>query len=264
MCHLVIHWAIVLSLLLVGSSPSASETIGEVLGKPLTRSMLQPSEARVASQQKLLREEGLISWLAEYEQRALRMHVIGTLREAYIAEHKLDATEEEVDSIVAAMGLPPIDPQKELESQRQTIERLLEMARTAESDESRRRAEVAAAWAREHLEELERFTPEQWQARDREGKAFQRQIYRSWVVEWKFSRALWKEFGGRGIYQQGGREPIDAYPAWLRREAAAGRFKIAAPQLSASFWQHFEKRGGVEVPEGDPFATPFWLEKPSE
>jgi hypothetical protein len=69
--------------------------------------------------------------------------------------------------------------------------------------------------------------------------AMRRQMARSMIRQWKLSRALYNQYGGRVIYQQLGPEPLDAYRQYLEERQAAGDFSIIEPAFVDEFWRYF-------------------------
>jgi hypothetical protein len=62
---------------------------------------------------------------------------------------------------------------------------------------------------------------------------------RAIIVHWKLNRALYRQYGGRIIFQQLGPEPLDAYRAFLEQKQREGAFTINDPALATQFWRYF-------------------------
>jgi len=100
-----------------------------------------------------------------------------------------------------------------------------------------------------------------------EDEAARAEITAAFIQQWKINRALYQQYGGRIIYQQGGPEPLDGYRKFLEESAARGDFRIANPDLEAGFWRYyrdesihdFYKPGSAE--EAKAFTDPPWLAK---
>ena len=98
-----------------------------------------------------------------------------------------------------------------------------------------------------------------------EDKAAREEISASFIRQWKINRALYQQYGGRFVFQQGGPEPLDAYRKFLDESAARGDFRITNPDLDAGFWRYYRdesiheffKPGSVE--EAKAFTDPPWL-----
>ena len=84
------------------------------------------------------------------------------------------------------------------------------------------------------------------------------------IRQWKIHRALYRQYGGRIVYQQGGPEPLDALRRFLEGHEARGDFHIEDPTLRAAFWRYyrddtihsFDPRGSRE--EALAFTAPPW------
>jgi hypothetical protein len=72
-----------------------------------------------------------------------------------------------------------------------------------------------------------------------EDRAARLDIAGAFILQWKINRALYQQYGGRIIYQQGGPEPLDAYRKFLEERQAAGDFSIDNPALAAEFWRYY-------------------------
>jgi hypothetical protein len=98
--------------------------------------------------------------------------------------------------------------------------------------------------------------PEETEARE--------QIAAAFIQQWKINGALYEQYGGRIIFQQGGPEPLDAYRKFLEERQARGDFAIVDKDLEAGFWRYyvndglhsFYPRGSRE--EAQVFAVPPW------
>lgn len=98
-----------------------------------------------------------------------------------------------------------------------------------------------------------------------EDKAARDEIAAAFIRQWKINRALYQQYGGRIVFQQGGPEPLDAYHKFLDESAARGDFRITNPDLDAGFWRYYRddsiheffKPGSAE--EAKAFADPPWL-----
>jgi hypothetical protein len=108
------------------------------------------------------------------------------------------------------------------------------------------------------------LTPEE----QAEVDAMRLDMARTLIRQWKISKALHEQYGGRIIYQQLGPEPLDAYRAFLRQRQAGGAFAIRDQAIEASFWRYFTDEsihdfmapGGAD--EARAFAVPPWEQQP--
>jgi hypothetical protein len=102
---------------------------------------------------------------------------------------------------------------------------------------------------------------------DAEEAKAREQVATAFIRHWKVNRALYRQFGGRIVFQQGGPEPLDAYRAFLEEQQARGNFRITDKGLEAAFWRYyvtdeihaFYPRGSKE--EAQAFAEPWWKDR---
>jgi heat shock protein HslJ len=100
-----------------------------------------------------------------------------------------------------------------------------------------------------------------------EVEQMRRDMGRSMIRQWKLNRALYRQYGGRIIFQQLGPEPLDAYRQYLEERRGAGDFEIHEKTFADTFWRYFTdesmhsfyERGSEE--EARAFATPPWERK---
>ena len=80
-----------------------------------------------------------------------------------------------------------------------------------------------------------------------------------WMASrWKLNQSLYREYGGRIIFQQFGWEPIDAYRKLLDSYKDAGKFKILDPRFDGAVYRYFEHR----FVYADDAMAEFYFEKP--
>lgn len=87
----------------------------------------------------------------------------------------------------------------------------------------------------EGLTAEDNLTPEE----TAEVEQMRRNMARSMIRQWKANRALYRQYGGRIIYQQFGPEPLDAYRHYLEERQVAGDFTIHEKAFEDVFWRYF-------------------------
>jgi heat shock protein HslJ len=70
-------------------------------------------------------------------------------------------------------------------------------------------------------------------------RQMQRNMGRSMIRQWKINRELYRQYGGRIIYQQLGPEPLDAFRQFLEERRDAGDFVIHRKTFKDKFWHYF-------------------------
>ena len=90
------------------------------------------------------------------------------------------------------------------------------------------------------------------------------EVAEAFIRQWKINRALFDDYGGRVIFQQGGPEPLDAYRKFLEERKKTGDFEILDKDLEEGFWRYyttesihsFYEPGSEE--EARALHTPWW------
>jgi hypothetical protein len=190
------HFGILLALSMLGIE-QPTDVIGEVLGRPIYREHLQPHPNILEYERRQKTPEELEQWLKEDEIHALSGLIFSRLSQAYIDEHNLEATAEEVESIMAVFAYE-VDPAEEIEMQRRTVVRYENDVMEATTDEARQIRERLLALTVEELQHMEQMTPEDWKEKERQQSDFQRQFLPNWVIGWKFDRAGMAGMAGMG------------------------------------------------------------------
>lgn len=91
------------------------------------------------------------------------------------------------------------------------------------------------------------------------------QVADAFIRQWKINQALYREYGGRIIFQQGGPEPLDAYRRFLEELQARGDFELLDADLETRFWRYYLDDGihsfypTDSAEEAEVFQAPWWL-----
>lgn len=193
----------------------------------------------------------------------MRYVILATLLEHYAAEQDIEVQPSEIDAYLDAMRRT-----RQADRQRR-IARLDELAQLLASDEPDvdERARLSAErdslqTLLDDLAELEAGAGEDPAAE----QAARREVASAFIRQWRINRALYRQYGGRIVYQQGGPEPLDAYRQFLEEQQAAGAFALFDDALAQAFWNYYRDDAlhdfyppGSEE-EAQAFETPWWLE----
>jgi ABC-type glycerol-3-phosphate transport system substrate-binding protein len=189
----------------------------------------------------------------------LRYVVLHELTDRYAQEQGIAVTQAEKDAYVSYVreGLAKDRAQKA--ARRAELAARLAAGGLSDAERSRLAAEVAAL--DDFLAALDdagaaKVDPQEEEARQQVAAAF--------ILQWKINRSLYREYGGRIIFQQGGPEPLDAYRRFLEQAQSRGDFRIVDKSLEAAFWRYyrddsihsFYPRGSKE--EAQAFAVAPW------
>jgi hypothetical protein len=97
-----------------------------------------------------------------------------------------------------------------------------------------------------------------------EEQAAEAEIAAAFIRQWKLNQALYLEYGGGVIFQQGGPEPLDAYRQFLEEAAARRDFEIIDAVMAEAFWAYYRDRSRHDfMPAGSDeerraFTVPPW------
>lgn len=125
--------------------------------------------------------------------------VLTRLFDGYAAEHGIVAEQDEIDASL------------------DRIDRAMAATRGADPDPA------------------ENLTPEEAE----QVRVMRNDMARAAIRQWKLNRSLYRQYGGRVIFQQFGPEPLDAYRQYLEERQAAGDFTIHDASLEQEFWRYF-------------------------
>jgi len=196
---------------------------------------------------------------------ALRARVWKAVFEDYARERRIAPTEAEMTSHIESHRRMKLRSDAERVQQRAA---LIEELKSPSLTETRRKA------AQQHLDTLNKLA--EFEAKhaqelsDPERRKMQqvveRQVAEHWVRAWKLNQALYREFGGRIIFQQAGWEPIDAYRKLLDQYAAKKAFVVHDPALRAAVYSYFEHKFvyADETKARLYFEKPWWERTPAE
>lgn len=184
--------------------------------------------------------------------------IIGKLVDRYAADQGIEVEPEEIDAYIDSLRRVAEQDRRRQEARREELTRKLESKTLSDAERQSLSSELATL--NETLANLDGF--ERSAAED---QAARRQVATAFIRQWKINQALYQQYGGRIIYQQGGPEPLDAYRTFLQAREGRGAFKILDPAFEAEFWKYFVTdsmhsfypKGSQE--EAQAFETPWWL-----
>jgi hypothetical protein len=186
--------------------------------------------------------------------------IFGSLLQKYTKDNAIAPTQADIDAFVERSKQQKIEQHKNWEAKKCDVLKQLE---------SNVLPDVSRKELTSKLEMYDRFLRTDVQMADYEVKhpeqsrKTEAEIATRFVQAWKVNQALYKQYGGRVIFQQAGVEPLDAYREFLRDQEKAGAFQIMDKQYEASFWNYFTNdtmHSFYTKEDGDKFmTTPWWL-----
>jgi hypothetical protein len=191
----------------------------------------------------------------------VRYVVLGRLTDRYAADMGITATQAEVEAYLRNMRATLAADRARYERQRDALRRKLAAPGLSEAERKSLSAELDSA----NRAVADLSPPAQASTED---EAARQQIAAAFIRQWKINQALYRQYGGRIIFQQGGPEPLDAYRRFLLEREARGDFAILSPAVATAFWRYyltdsihsFYRPGSAE--EAKAFASPPWASKP--
>jgi len=253
----MIRWSFFMTLVALASTvvaqpaepneASASEeaedepVLARFKGEPLTAADLEPDPRTLEMNRKAWDDKTFNGWLEQAQSQKLTRIIFGTLLEEYREAEGIAPTPEEIDQFVEAAMKANAASHAEFEARQNEIRERLEAEDLTDAERARLESE------RETLESLLEMNAEQEAfGREHFGEDYEAQqrrsqerIGRQMITAWKTNRSLYERYGGRVIFQQAGPEPVDAYRRFLEEHRDAGDFEIVDPELREQFWRYF-------------------------
>jgi hypothetical protein len=187
----------------------------------------------------------------------LRYTILKRLTQRLAKERRIEVTQEEKDAYINDMQNALKRDRDRFAARRDDLSRQLAAPGLAQAQRDALTTELKAA--NSAIADLGTDAP-----MSADERAAHEQVATAFIVQWKINRALYRQYGGRIAFQQGGPEPLDAYRKFLEKHQARGDFSIADAQLRKSFWRYYRNdglhtfypRGSKE--ESEAFAAPPW------
>ena len=191
----------------------------------------------------------------------LRYVILKTLTDRYAEQKDITVSDAEIDAYVARMAADMARDRQEQEARRDELVRQLAASDLSADERAKLESELETA-----TQMVANLAPQSGDSAEEIGEieAARRDIAGAFIRQWKINRALYEQYGGRIIFQQGGPEPLDAYREILEEREERGDFAIRNEQLAEDFWSYyrndalhsFYEPGSRE--EKQAFGSPWW------
>jgi hypothetical protein len=233
-------WGFLAALALAGVLPLAHA--GKVEGEPAA-----PPAAKV-----------LDTEIRTDDAEEMRYWILLKLSDQYAAERGIEVRQDEIDAYIQGTERLAERDRLEREARLEAIEGRLGSVHLGDAERK------ALASERESLNQLQSDLREMSAGDQEEVRQARQAVASAFVRQWKLNQALYREYGGRIVYQQGGPEPLDAYRKFLEAQREQGAFEILNKNLDERFWRYytndaihsFYPTGSEE--ERQAFAEPWW------
>ncbi|MBX3742938.1 MAG: hypothetical protein KF712_18280 [Akkermansiaceae bacterium] len=217
-----------------------------------------PAPKKDAEEQTVTIAEVLGKPIKANQSEALTSLIFTAMMEKYAKDNKIAATDEEVETFLAKGDEMDKTTREGFIKDRKRLEEELKSATLSDADRKKKQEELAMA------EDVLK-TMEQEADKPKKRDAEETKMAREFVRTWKVNRALYKQYGGRVIFQQAGPEPLDAYRDFLRGEEAKGSFNIMDAEAKKVFWKYFtddSMHTFLDAKEGaQAMEIPWWLKE---
>jgi hypothetical protein len=246
---------LLIAMPLLATAGSDKKPVAEVLGKPVYSDELTPPDA--AEQNKKLDKTAYAAWLASAREKRLQSIVWSSVFSDYAAKRKIEPTQQEIDSQISNQQKFMKEDRVRREKDRQDL--IKELASPGITEARRQQAQkyldtLNSLHGHDERMEKEQSSPEgakTWQEA-------QLKVAAVWVKQWKVNQTLYREFGGRIIFQQAGWEPIDAYRKLLEQYETRKAFEVYDPVLHEAVYSYFK----LKFTYADEKMAKFYFEKP--
>ena len=241
---------------LFAANTAIRKPVADVLGKAVYEDDLVPPKADVEQKAKLLPADHQ-AWRQRMREEALRTTVWSAVFSDYTRKRKIEPTPAEIDSQIRQQKKFMARDKVRREKQR---EELIAELRSPGITETRRQQAQQYLDTLNSLRDHDTRMEQERKEPDREKmwQASEQRVAAVWVKQWKVNQALYREFGGRIIFQQAGWEPIDAYRKLLDQYKAEKRFVIHDPMLQDAVYRYFRHN----FVYADEKKAKFYFEKP--
>lgn len=178
----------------------------------------------------------------------------------YVEEQGLQATDKEIAALLNRKQEVMEKDRKVMEARRKQLEKTLASNPPAGDALTRLEKELAS------LNGMQQAMAEaDSRAGTPESAAAENRVARAFVEQWKVNQALFRQYGGRVIYQQGGAEPLDAYHEFFKAAQKSGELLIVNKDFEPAFWRYYTTDSLHKfVPESgnqeeQAINTPWWM-----
>jgi len=166
----------------------------------------------------------------------MRYWILRKLTDRYATEKGIEVTQGEIGAYIDGMARIAEEDRRQREAHREEIEGRLASPGLGDADRQALSSEL------DSLDQLQRELDGMSGGDDEdaeETRQARRTVAAAFIRQWKVNQALYQQYGGRIIVQQGGPEPLDAYRTFLADEQRKEAFEILDKSLEVAFWRYY-------------------------
>lgn len=152
----------------------------------------------------------------------------------YIEDQKLQATDAAIAEFLDRKKIMMESNRLQMETRHAEIQQALASETLTADARARLEKERDALYAMNRL-----MAAAEGRAGTAESEAAEAFVARSFIEQWKVNQALYRQYGGRVIFQQSGAEPLDAYRDFFRDAQKSGRFRIINKEMEPALWSYY-------------------------
>lgn len=239
-----------------GAQAPVRAPVAEILGRAVYEEDLVPQKADAEQKAKLAPAE-YSAWYKRTREEALRARVWSAVFRDYAEKRGIEPAQAEIDSQIRSQRKFVSEDRIRREKQREELSAELRLPGLTEAQREQKQKHLETLDSlRDHDARMEQERKDP--AREKMQQEAEQRVAQMWVKQWKVNQALYREFGGRIIFQQAGWEPIDAYRALLDRYKQEKLYVVHDPTLQEAVYRYF-KHNFVYA---DDKKAKFYFEKP--
>lgn len=195
--------------------------------------------------------------------------ILGELLQEYAKEQKIEPSSSEIDAFVAYSDMVEQQLKEKVRDKKEIIEEIIgKLTAISKMDDDEtidsEYLELVNHMLDANLKMVESGNEITRQRQDEMLKRVNKQLAEKSILQWKVNLTLFKQYGGRVVFQQAGLEPLDAYRDFLKEHEKRGSFHIMDKDLAREFWDYFmnddmhlfiaeTREEGLEI-----LNTPWW------
>ncbi len=229
----------------------------KVLGQKIYLKDINPSQAQMEKHRNNKTQEEFDRWL----QQQRKSNISGYFRvlfERYTQEQGVEVTDTDVEQFNKSMQRTISSQIEEAQKKINSLEKELK----ADNLDNKKRSELN--------NRLDIYS-KRIKRRSKSKKVFEgrNSAVERTIIGWKINNQLYKQYGGRVIFQQAGPEPLDAYRKFFEDQQSKGHFEFYNKQAEELFWDYYRNEKihtfySDTAEAKNMMDTPWWLHEPEE
>jgi len=242
----------------------SNTVIAEILGQKVYFSNIEPNTSVKQKQQATEPNERFNLWLKQTRASNLGLY-FKPLWDEYVKEKGLIVTEQEINEFKERMISLMASEKERWKKKRDELAKEL----IAENIENAKRAELEKSF--NLYNGLIEKSPEPnliYHNTDSNTAKAVNDSTKSFIMNWKINKELYKQYKGQVEFQQAGPQPFDAHRQFFENQQAKGKFKFYNKDAEDLFWDYYRNTNCSFYKDPneaeDVINTPFWLKEKKE